>query len=114
MEALEISPKTESAFFNRERLIVEGTFSTEIELELLKLETFILVGVLEILTWLSGLRVGAGEELTSFDETPFDLGRPSAGKDMRDEDLFLGSSFCLKLRFKVWSELTLHFFNEYS
>lgn len=97
MEALEISPKTESAFFNSERLIVGGTFSTEIELELLKLEAFILVGVLEILTWLSGLsglRVGAGEELPRFEETSFDLGQPSAGKDMPDEDLLLGSFFC--------------------
>lgn len=117
MEALEISPKTESSFFNWERLIVEGTFSTEIELELLKLEAFILVGVLEILTWLSGLRIEAGEELASFEETSFDLGRPSAGKDMPDEDLLPGSFFCLKLRFKVWSELTLHFLmsiHEYS
>jgi hypothetical protein len=82
MEALEISPKTESSLFNRESLIVEGTLSTEIEFELLKLKEFILVGVLEILTWLSGLRVGVGEELTGFDEMPFDLGRPSAGKDV--------------------------------
>lgn len=106
MEALEISPKTESAFFNSERLIVGGTFSTEIELELLKLEAFILVGVLEILTWLSGLsglRVGAGEELPRFEETSFDLGQPSAGKDMPDEDLLLGSFFLKGSGFSVFN-----------
>lgn len=109
MEALEIFPKTESASFKSERPIEDGTFSIEIELELLKLEAFILVGSPERLSWLSNLRLRAGEELPSFEDVSLNWRPLCPGKGMRFEDLLLSSFFCLKWGFKVQSELTLHF-----
>lgn len=109
MEALEIFPKVESASFNREQLTEEGIFSTEIELELLKFEAFTLLGLLETLSSLSSLRRRAREEFTSFVELFFKLGLTSERKGMPDEDLLACSFFCINWRFKLQSQLTLHF-----
>ena len=101
MEAIEIFPKVESASFNWESLTEEGIFSTEIELELLKLEAFTLLGLLETLSRLSSLRRRAREEFTSFVELSFKLGLASERKDLPDEDLLACSFFCINWRFKL-------------
>lgn len=92
MEAFEIFPKVDTASFNRQRWIREGTFSIETDVELLKLDAFFLARLeQEASVLFSGLRCGVEAQLFCFENVFTNFLMLS---DSKDEAFLVLTLFC--------------------
>ena len=82
MEAFEIFPRVDTASFNRQRWIREGTFSIVTDVELLKVDAFFLARLeQEASVLFSGLRCGVEAQLFCFENEFTNFLTLSDGKD---------------------------------